>query len=124
MADKIKLSSISKGIESNELYLDVEFLENESVEELVLSVEDEPQQESEELEIEEPELQVHFLNSNLEEVVENSRVYGTDNIYIKEKKYILPIENLDDSTYEVDEPIQEEAEEEAEEQEQEEEQEP
>jgi elongation factor G len=32
-------------------------------------------------------------------VIENSLVRGTDNIYITEKKYILPIENLDNATY-------------------------
>lgn len=38
-------------------------------------------------------------NSTTKGVIENSLVRGTDNIYIIEKKYILPIENLDDATY-------------------------
>lgn len=46
-----------------------------------------------------PNEEADFYANGIEEVVENSLVRGTDNIYITEKKYILPIENLDNATY-------------------------
>lgn len=37
--------------------------------------------------------------SSIEEVYEESLVEGTDNIIMKAKKYILPIENLNNADY-------------------------
>lgn len=42
------------------------------------------------------------LVGTLKEVYEETIVPGTDNIIMKVKKYILPIENLKDTTYTVE----------------------
>lgn len=97
MVEKIKLSSIIPTTGSNLVFFEIEDEEtNEIVSETpeILTLEETPlQDESDEA------LEIQTFSSELEEVMENSLVEGTDNIYMKEKKYILPIENLDNATY-------------------------
>lgn len=116
MVDKITISSIQPIPGSNLVFLNLKEepkeeiieLEEPVIEEFTMDVESEKIDDSTEIIEQKPKRvmsstihETYFTNS-VEEIEENSLVSGTDNIYMRQKKWILPIENLDNATYDVD----------------------
>ena len=127
MVDKISINSIKKS-GKNTFSIDIDLPEENTVEEVLESdsvqeipVEELVEEKTETLEQEELEpftlnitptddtedtykphrkvITLSEMTNDTKGVIENSLARGTDNIYIIEKKYILPIEHLDDATY-------------------------
>lgn len=96
MVEKAKLTSLQPTSGSNIVYLDLDFEEDSTTEESSVNSE-----ETLTVSTESDSPNIVTVQS-VEEVIENTLVQGTNNIYITEKKYILPIENLENATYNVD----------------------